>query len=504
MGVFASVAIGAGVLGVANAVLNKPAAPPTPDYAGAAQAQGQANIDAARLTAKLNNPNMVTPYGTQTVTWGGTPSFDQAGYDAAVQQYNNSSYLPMYDEWGNFQGGGLQGTMPTSEQYTTTSNSDQPTITQTLTPAAQQALDNAQAVQAGMSKLGLGVLNNVSDTVSKPFASTAPGIQTGIGNQGPINYGPAADQYGLAGSMSADQYGLAQGFSADKYGNAQGTLDLSGVAKMPVNAGMTGQNAIMARLNPQIQMQNASLAQSLANQGVTPGSEAWKTAMMAQGQTQNDQLSQAALYGLNLDMSANQQGYGQALSSAGLYNQALGQNFNQGLQANQASNAAIGQNYGQGLASQNQYNAAVGQNYNQGLQSAGLYNQAQAQQYNEALQSAQFGNTASNQQYQRDMSNYNMPINTLAAIESGAQIQNPQFQSYTGGGTIAAAPIANAYTQAGNYAQNAYGQQVASNNATTQGLFSLAGSAAGAAGGLFGGAKASTPNGGGYGLSAGY
>ena len=401
MGVFASVAIGAGVLGVANAVLNKPAAPATPDYAGAAVAQGQANIDAARLTAKLNNPNMVTPYGNQTVTFGGTPQFDQAGYDAAMQAYNQSGSQNMYDEYGNFQGGG-GAAQPTREQYTTVSNADQPTITQTLTPAAQQALDNSQAVQAGLSKVGLGVLGNVSDTLSKPFASSAPNIQTSLG----------------------------------MYAPAQTSLDLSNVAAMPVNAGMTGQNAIMARLNPQIQAQNASLAQSLANQGVTPGSEAWKTAMAAQGQTQNDQLNQAALYGINLDMSANNQGYNQALSTGGFYNQGVAQNFNQGLNA------------------------------------------------------AQFGNTASNQQYQRDLSNYNMPINTLAAIESGSQIQNPQFQSYSGGGNIAAAPIANATTQAGNFAQGQYGNAVAANNATTQGLFSIAGTAgAGAAknpSGLFG------------------
>ena len=374
MGVFASVAIGAGVLGVANAVLNKPSAPATPDYAGAAVAQGQANVDAARLTAKLNNPNMVTPYGTSTVTWGGTPTFDQAGYDAAMANYNNTSNTPAYDEYGNFQGGSAQGEMPTREQYTTVSNADQPTITQTLTPAAQQALENSQAVQAGMSKVGLGLLGNVSDTLSKPFSSTAPNIQT--------------------------------------------SLDLSNVAKMPVNAGMTGQNAIMARLNPQIQAQNASLAQTLANQGVTPGSEAWKTAMAAQGQTSNDLISQAALYGINLDFSANNQ------------------------------------------------------------------------EYNQALSSGNFNNTASNNQYQRDTSNYYMPINTMAAIESGAQIQNPQFQSYTGGGTIGAAPIANATTAAGNFAQGQYGNDVAANNATTSGLFSIAGSAAGGAArnpsGLFG------------------
>ena len=47
-----------------------PSAPAPPDYAGAATAQGEANLDAARATAKLSNPNVINPYGTQTVTYG--------------------------------------------------------------------------------------------------------------------------------------------------------------------------------------------------------------------------------------------------------------------------------------------------------------------------------------------------------------------------------------------------------------------------------------------------
>jgi hypothetical protein len=45
--------------------------PKAPDYAALAAAQGQANLDAARASAKLNNPNIINPYGTQTVTYDG-------------------------------------------------------------------------------------------------------------------------------------------------------------------------------------------------------------------------------------------------------------------------------------------------------------------------------------------------------------------------------------------------------------------------------------------------
>lgn len=70
-----------------------PSPPPTPDYAGAAQAQGAANLDAARAQGRINNPNVIAPTGTQTVTWDGdTPTLtqtyspqEQALYDANSQ-----------------------------------------------------------------------------------------------------------------------------------------------------------------------------------------------------------------------------------------------------------------------------------------------------------------------------------------------------------------------------------------------------------------------------------
>lgn len=51
-----------------------PSPPPAPDYAGAAQAQGQANVEAAQATSRLSNPNLITPYGTQTYQEGAGPS----------------------------------------------------------------------------------------------------------------------------------------------------------------------------------------------------------------------------------------------------------------------------------------------------------------------------------------------------------------------------------------------------------------------------------------------
>lgn len=94
-------------------------------------------------------------------------------------------------------------------------------------------------------------------------------------------------------------------------GYVQGTLDRpfdwGAVAKAPVNAGTTGQQAIMSRLQPQIDIQNAQFETQMRNQGVVPGSEAYNNARRVLAQQQNDQLTQAALYGINLDTSARQQ-----------------------------------------------------------------------------------------------------------------------------------------------------------------------------------------------------
>jgi hypothetical protein len=51
--------------------MGKPKAPKAPDYAAAATAQGAANVEAARTSARLSNPNFTNPYGSRTVNFGG-------------------------------------------------------------------------------------------------------------------------------------------------------------------------------------------------------------------------------------------------------------------------------------------------------------------------------------------------------------------------------------------------------------------------------------------------
>jgi len=208
--------------------------PPTPDYKGAAQAQGAANIDAARASAMLSNPNMVTPYGNQQVSYNG----------------------------------------------------DIPTITQTLTPTGQQTVDQQQEAGLGLAQTANQQTGRIQGLLNSPF-----------------------------------MFGESP----------QRSLDLSGVAKAPINAGTTAQEAILSRLNPNLQRNRTSLETQLINQGLRPGGEAYNNAIELLGQQENDARQQAALAGVNADMSANQQGFNQALQGGQFGNTAIQQALAQAL-----------------------------------------------------------------------------------------------------------------------------------------------------------------------------
>jgi hypothetical protein len=144
------------------------------------------------------------------------------------------------------------------------------------------------------------------------------------------------------------------------------------------------------------------------------------------------------------------------------------------------TNQSIGQNFGQGQAAQQLQNAAIGQNFNQAVTAAGLYNQAQNQGYNQDLQGAQFGNTAAQQALAQQLQLRNQPLNEISALMSGSQIQNPQFQGYTGS-NVAAAPVFQGAQAGGQQAMDIYGQQMAARNANVAALGQIGGSVAGLA-----------------------
>lgn len=558
---------------------DSPAPPAAPDYAGAATAQGAANVETARLQGQMNNPNIIGPLGSQTVTWGGP----NAGY-----KWNGNTYadeaglrgaLGTYASQGNFDPSSVDTWMKDQGTYGISRvGGDQPTITQTLTPQAQQTLEAQQRVQSALAGLGEQGLGTASKVLGTEFNPNLAGLQTNLGNAGQIsqapdlskygqaggsinagqisqspelsqygmagsnvnaqgvNYGPQAGQYGMArggpqggqygyagGGPGGGQYGYAganvragainQGPQAGDFGNAQGNvsapqlqnqidtsgvgnvnygpqtdqyglasggLNTSNVAAMPVNAGMTGQQAIMNRLAPQLEKSDAAMRQRLANQGLVPGGEAYENAMLSQNQQKNDLLSQAALQGIGLDTAANAQGFNQALQSGQFGNQAIGQNFNQAQAAQAGQNAAQNQAFGQRVQSGQFGNQAQLASFGAGMQNAGLYNSALNQNLNTALATQQAQNAAQQQGYAQQMGMAGLQNQAIGQNfgqgVTAQQLQNSGIAQNFGQGQAANAAKNSAIGQNFNQglsaqqAQNAASQQLYNQNMGVQGL----------------------------------
>lgn len=176
--------------------------PPAPDYVGAAQAQGQANLDAAKVEGQINNPNVISPYGSQTVQWGG---INQPAYEQALTQYQTDlgKAQALRDEL-NAMGGTVSpenldranqitqemrqySTLqaPSKESFRLSENS--PLVTQTLSPEQQKIYNQQTANQQGLGLLanqGIGAAQGIiGSKLDYSGAPAAPGSYTDLRKQ---------------------------------------------------------------------------------------------------------------------------------------------------------------------------------------------------------------------------------------------------------------------------------------------------------------------------------
>jgi hypothetical protein len=86
-------------------------------------------------------------------------------------------------------------------------------------------------------------------------------------------------------------------------------FDTSKLVSTGFNPSQSYQDAYMQRLQPQIQQGREALSVDLANRGIPIGSEAYKRAMMMQGQKENDLLAAATTQGFGVGQQARQQGF---------------------------------------------------------------------------------------------------------------------------------------------------------------------------------------------------
>jgi hypothetical protein len=83
-------------------------------------------------------------------------------------------------------------------------------------------------------------------------------------------------------------------------------FDVSQLPSTGFNPSQSYQDAYMQRLQPQIEQGREALDVKLANQGIPVGSEAYKRAMLAQSQRENDLLAAATTQGFGVGQQARQ------------------------------------------------------------------------------------------------------------------------------------------------------------------------------------------------------
>lgn len=452
--------------------MGKQKAPSPPDPQKTASAQTATNIGTAIANQTLGNVNQVTPDGSLT--------YSQTGTTKWTDPLNGKVYdLPNY------------------------------TATQTLS-AQQQAIkaqtDAAEKNLATLANTQSGKLNNLLgnplDISKAPAGGNAgaiglpqyqqfqsgPQLQTGLGNYGNV-------QSSIAGAGSVQNQVSDSGSIQDQLGNA-GDITRSYETDFSADRQKV-EDALMQRLNPQMERDRAALETRLTNQGLQPGSEAYNRAIdeanrsstdarlgaiLSAGQEQS-RLAGLANQSATFQNSAQQQAYNQLLGSGQFANSAQAQQYAQNANNMQMGNSAQQQQFSQNQAQQQANNSAQQQKFTQGLAGAQFGNDALQQQYqnqntatagNNALQDQGFNAQQSkfnlqNQQRAQYLNELyaqrNQPINEIIGLMSGAQVSSPSFVP-TQGQQMPTVDYAGLVNQ--NY-QNRLGAWQ-TNNANSQGL----------------------------------
>lgn len=370
--------------------MGKPSAPAAPDYAAAAKAQGEANVNSGLATNYLNQANQVGPNGSMTYSYN--PS---QGHTLA-----DGTFIP------------------------------QTTATTTLSPQQQGLYDQQNQISSQLNSTALNGIGYVQKAAGTPIdQSNLPSMAKGL----------------AASPFSGTPNGTTQPLS--------GSYDFSKVGAMPNSNDFQGQrdqitNAMMSRLQPQMDHDTNALAARQAAQGITPGSEAanWDSKML--NEHQNDQRTSALLAG-NQEQQAR---FGEAM---GIRGQGVQEAVGQGQFGNSANAQQFGQN--QGLL-QDRNQAAQG-NFGQGLASGQFSNSARAQ----AIQEGSYFR--------------NEPLNMLNALRTGNQASMPQFGNVAGGASIAPAPVYQASQDQYGAAMDSYKAQLQASSALMSGVGALGGAA---------------------------
>lgn len=262
--------------------------PDTPDYAGAATATAEGNLEAAKYATQANRANQYTPWGN--LTWTNDRQFNQSAYDAAMDSYNQQ--LAAYNSQTQAPMDGQNYTNPNDYGYMG------PWQTSQNRTATAPTMPNAQDYYTGG--------DNWTQTIT-----LSPEMQSLLDQQNKLQQGLFGAQDAALGRVNQT---MGQGFDLSSLPSAGSVYD-------PTLATNNAADLIMQRMNPDLDRQGEALRAQLANQGITQGSAAYANAMNQFGKQRNDALTQAQLQGIQLGMqqqglqfNQSQQGRQQALA----------------------------------------------------------------------------------------------------------------------------------------------------------------------------------------------
>ena len=447
--------------GIVDAVFGGGDAPSPPDPIATANAQGAANVDAARITTALNRANQITPWGNLTWAQGGS-GYDKAGYDKALKAWQDT---------------GVTGTKPEQSSYGF--NPDAWTSTVTLDPRAQSLLDSSLATSQGLQSAINNSLAATTKTLSQPL--NTPG-SINIGNIRNGVEGRYTDlQPSLQGSTNLATLGrgdvatqltrLRNLYSQDfNYNSAPAMPTADEATRQRVEDALYGRST--ARLDPRFAQGQDQLNSSLAAQGITQGSEAYNRELQNFNNAKNDAYSSAmndAISGsddamqriFNMGMQARQQGVNEANTLRTL--------------PTQEAAALAGISNGLDTSSRNWYGAETAQ---------------ETSKDNSTTNELNLQRTNNQDQFNNTIAMRNQILNELNALRTGAQAQAPNFASTQSGANVAASPIAQSVYNSYQGELGNYNAQVGSNNAMMGGLMGLGGAAMMAPAGTFAGLTA--------------
>lgn len=516
-------------------------APTPPNPITTATAQTGSNVETAIANTALNNPNVITPYGTTTTKQTGTQTI----------------------------------TMPDG------TTRDVPTYTQTqsLTPAEQKIFDQQQGLRSGVNTLAGNQIKFLTDHLGRPISTEGLPDRGVLPTSGPkftniqggpeftnIQGGPRFTNATNAGmpiqsdiNLDTTKGTFAGSGSIDKAVNLRNaSTTFKNVGGPQRNVGPTDfsadrqavTDALLSRVNPMLERDESALETKLIGQGFVPGTPAFTEAMRDHSVRVNDARMGAILAGgqeqsrlagldfqqFGLENAAQAQAYDQefgrgafardsiaqnnatAIAGADFANRAQQQKFVQdesrgrfGMDATAANNAAAlaegtfrnqaqGQRFGQardvwGFNNDNAQRAW--QNY---LTETGINNDTAQREWQNYLTETGANNDLS----QREVANAtelakmndaqrqqalaelvqlrNQPINEISALMSGGQAIPYQGAPFSGG-QVATTPVGQYIYSSADLDQRNYQADQQANAAMMGGLFGAAGT------GLYGGMR---------------